>query len=157
MSKPRLSIDCVDLKRRIQARIERRTRATSLDGVRLRNEDDLDTSESPFARWWRGLPMGAVEAQIDRERKSAPPAARARRRKAAPVIAKHKTWRRKKKAFDCVEMKREIQRELAEKYEGLTWDQRIEAMQRRLETSNDPLAKWWRSLPGADASGARKK
>jgi len=160
MSKPRLSIDCVDLKLRIQARIERRARATSLDDVRARNEDNLDTSKSSFARWWRGLPMGTVEAEIERDRKRMPPvapAAGARRRRTAPVNAKHKTWRRKKKAFDCVEMKHELQRKLAEKYKGMTWDQRIEAMQQGLETSNDPLAKWWRRLPGASASGAREK
>jgi len=65
--------------------------------------------------------------------------------------------KKSKKAFDCVEFKRELQRKLARRYKGMTWDQRIAAMQRRLETSDDPFVKRWRSLPEDGPSGARKK
>jgi hypothetical protein len=50
------------------------------------------------------------------------------------------------KSFDCVEMKNTIQARLREKYAGLA-DEEIESRRRRwLETSDDPLAKWWRDI-----------
>ncbi len=52
-----------------------------------------------------------------------------------------------KKTFDCVEMKNAIQAKLREKHAGLS-DEEIARQRRRwLETSDDPLARWWRSLP----------
>ncbi len=160
MSKKKLSIDCVDLKLRIQERIDRRTRRMTLEEIRLQNEEKLDSSKSSFARWWRGLPMGPVEEQIDRERKSKPAkrsSEPAPREKVTPVKVKQKVWRRKKKSFDCVEFKRQMQEAIRRKYRGMTMKQRIATMQRRLETSDDPFVKRWRSLPEGGPSGVRKK
>jgi hypothetical protein len=50
------------------------------------------------------------------------------------------------KSFDCVEMKNAIQARLREKYAGLT-DVEIESRRRHwLETSDHPLARWWRAI-----------
>ena len=57
------------------------------------------------------------------------------------------------KKFDCVKMKDDIQAKLAKEQEGLS-DEEIDRRRRQwLETSDDPLARWWRSLPRA--AGAR--
>jgi hypothetical protein len=51
----------------------------------------------------------------------------------------------KKKSFDCVEMKNEAQARLREKYKGLN-DEEIDRRRRKwLETSDSPVARWWRS------------
>jgi hypothetical protein len=50
------------------------------------------------------------------------------------------------KAFDAMEMKNRIQAQLRKEHEGLT-DEEIERHRRVwLETSDDPAAKWWRSV-----------
>lgn len=51
-----------------------------------------------------------------------------------------------KKEFDCVEMKNNIQRLLRERYKGMSAEQIREHVQRELETSQTPIAKWWRSM-----------
>ena len=53
---------------------------------------------------------------------------------------------KKPKDFDCVEMKNAIQRELLEQRAGLS-DQEVRARIRHdLETSQSPIARWWRSI-----------
>jgi hypothetical protein len=49
------------------------------------------------------------------------------------------------KSFDCVEMKNAIQAQVHNEYEGL--DEHEIARRRRqwLETSDSPVAKWWRA------------
>lgn len=50
------------------------------------------------------------------------------------------------KTFDCVEMKNQIQRDLANKYEGLS-EKEIQARRREeLSTSDHPAARLWRRL-----------
>jgi hypothetical protein len=50
------------------------------------------------------------------------------------------------KSFDCVEMKNGIQALLRKEHEGLS-DEEIERRRRAwLETSDDRLARWWRSI-----------
>ncbi len=51
-----------------------------------------------------------------------------------------------KKKFDCVEMKNTIQAKLAQEYAGLT-DAEVRArIEEKLATSDDPVARKWRSL-----------
>jgi hypothetical protein len=53
---------------------------------------------------------------------------------------------RKPKPFDAVEMKNRIQAELRKEHEGLS-DEEVERRRRVwLETSDDPVARWWRSV-----------
>lgn len=55
------------------------------------------------------------------------------------------------KTFDCVEMKNEIQADLAKEYGGLT-EEEIEARRReKLNTSDHPAARLWRRLTGEAA------
>jgi hypothetical protein len=54
---------------------------------------------------------------------------------------------KKNKDFDCVEMKNELQARLAKKYEGLSDEEIARRRKEWLEKSDDPLAKWWRSIP----------
>lgn len=50
------------------------------------------------------------------------------------------------KSFDCVEMKNQIQAKLLEE-RRLLGDREFERRQRQwLESSGEPLARWWRSL-----------
>ncbi len=51
---------------------------------------------------------------------------------------------KKKKDFDCVEMKNEIQQKLQKEWEGLTFEQIQDRIQHHLSTSDDRLAQWWR-------------
>ena len=52
---------------------------------------------------------------------------------------------KKLKSFDCVEMKNSVQAQLRKEHEGMS-DEEIERRRRAwLETSDDRLAKWWRS------------
>lgn len=53
---------------------------------------------------------------------------------------------KKEKGFDCVEMKNRIQQELEREYAGLTEEERRERIRHELETSDDPVARKWRSL-----------
>jgi hypothetical protein len=52
----------------------------------------------------------------------------------------------RKKAFDCVEFKRELQAKVAAKYKGMTLEESIEARRKWLDESDDPMAIWWRSV-----------
>ncbi len=53
---------------------------------------------------------------------------------------------KKPKSFDCVEMKNSIQAHLRKEHKGLS-DEEIDRRRRDwLEKSDDPLAKWWRSI-----------
>ena len=54
---------------------------------------------------------------------------------------------KKVKTFDCVEMKNEIQAKLAKEHEGLSDEEIRRRRQQWLETSDDPLARWWCSIP----------
>ncbi|HEY4759854.1 MAG TPA: hypothetical protein VIH42_04670 [Thermoguttaceae bacterium] len=53
---------------------------------------------------------------------------------------------KKNKQFDCVEMKNAIQAQLRKEHEGLTDEEIARRRREWLETSDDPLAKWWRSI-----------
>jgi hypothetical protein len=55
---------------------------------------------------------------------------------------------RRGKTFDCVEMKNRIQAELLKEREGMTDEEVRAEIKRRLETSNSPIAQWWRKLDG---------
>lgn len=50
----------------------------------------------------------------------------------------------KNKVFDCVEMKRAIQAKHAQELEGLPNQEIADRMARELQTSNDPVAVWYR-------------
>lgn len=52
----------------------------------------------------------------------------------------------KNKPFDCVTMKNEIQAKLLEEHKGLSDDEIARRRKVWLETSNDPLAAWWRTV-----------
>lgn len=56
------------------------------------------------------------------------------------------------KTFDCVEMKNQLQSAFERRYAGMTDDERREAMNRYLETSDDPVARKWRALASRDAT-----
>ena len=53
---------------------------------------------------------------------------------------------KKGKSFDCVEMKNEIQAKLRKECEGLSESEIARRRQQWLETSDSPVAKWWRSM-----------
>ena len=55
----------------------------------------------------------------------------------------------RRKPFDCVAMKNAIQAKLRKEQEGLTDEEVLRRRREWLETSNDPVARWWRSLQGA--------
>jgi hypothetical protein len=56
---------------------------------------------------------------------------------------------KKPKSFDAVGTKNRIQAQLRKEHEGLS-DEEIERRRRAwLETSDDPAAKWWRSIQRA--------
>lgn len=65
----------------------------------------------------------------------------------------------KKKSFDCVEMKNEIQARLAREYRGLTADEIRNRIQSKLSTSGEPIARLWRALsaPSIKARSAKKR
>ena len=50
------------------------------------------------------------------------------------------------KEFDCVEMKYALQRRMLEKWRGLSDDEIRSRFEREIESSNDPLARWWKSI-----------
>ena len=52
----------------------------------------------------------------------------------------------KTKTFDCVEMKNAVQRTLAEEWKDLSNEQIRQRIHHRLETADDELSRWWRSL-----------
>lgn len=51
-----------------------------------------------------------------------------------------------RKAFDCVEMKNRLQAELREEEQRLWADEIRRRRQQWLETGEDALARWWRSI-----------
>jgi hypothetical protein len=51
------------------------------------------------------------------------------------------------KEFDCVQMKNAIQAKVLEEKRRLGEAEVIRRHRQWLETSDDPLARWWRSLP----------
>jgi hypothetical protein len=53
------------------------------------------------------------------------------------------------KAFDCLKMKDDIQASLSKKWAGLTDEQIRERMHQDLTTSDDAVARWWRSVDQA--------
>ena len=61
----------------------------------------------------------------------------------------------KTKPFDCVEMKNRIQAALAEKYAGLSDQERFERIERELNTSDDEVARWWRKMSSTRSSVGR--
>lgn len=50
------------------------------------------------------------------------------------------------KSFDCVEMKNEIQQELALEYKGLTDEERWSRLNEILASSNHPVARKWKEI-----------
>jgi len=52
----------------------------------------------------------------------------------------------KDKPFDCIAVKDEIQARLAGKWHGLTDDEIRDLIRHDLDTSDDLLARWWRSM-----------
>jgi hypothetical protein len=50
------------------------------------------------------------------------------------------------KAFDCLKMKDDIQASLSKKWAGLTDDEIRERMYRELDSAEDVVAQWWRSI-----------
>jgi len=59
---------------------------------------------------------------------------------------------RTEKTFDCVEMKNQLQAAMERRYAGLTDEERREAMNRYLETSDDPVARKWRALASRETT-----
>ena len=55
----------------------------------------------------------------------------------------------KTKSFDCVEMKRRIQEEMAEEEARLGCGETQRRYETWAEASAAPLARWWRTLAGA--------
>ncbi len=56
---------------------------------------------------------------------------------------------REPKSFDCVEMKNAIQAQLIEEQEGLTDAEIAKRRSEWLESSDSPVAQWWRSVRAA--------
>ena len=52
----------------------------------------------------------------------------------------------KKKSFDCVEMKNEIQARHRQEYTGLSDDEVQARVEQKLATSDDPVARKWRAI-----------
>ena len=59
------------------------------------------------------------------------------------------------KTFDCVAMKDAIQRQLAATYAELTPMERWKSVEEWLATSDDAVARKWRSLPDVQSSARR--
>jgi len=58
----------------------------------------------------------------------------------------------KEKNFDCVKMKDEIQAKLRKEREGMTDEEIRSAIKNKLETSDIPLAQWWRNIVSRQAT-----
>ncbi len=62
----------------------------------------------------------------------------------------------KKKNFDCVAMKDQIQKELLAEWQGMSNEEITSRIRTDLQESQSPLAKWWRrrsteqKVPAAD-------
>jgi len=66
------------------------------------------------------------------------------------------------KAFDCVKMKEEIHETLRREHAGKSEEQIERERREWLETSDHPLARWWRSIVAAKEAaspspGARQR
>ena len=59
---------------------------------------------------------------------------------------------KKNKPFDCVEMKRAIQQKHAREYAGMTNDEIAQHIQRKLATSDNPAAQWFRKATAPKSS-----
>jgi len=59
---------------------------------------------------------------------------------------------KRRKAFDCVQMKDEIQARLRAEWQGLTEDEIRARVREHLETSDSSIAKWWRTVQAAKQS-----
>ena len=60
---------------------------------------------------------------------------------------------KKAKQFDCVKMKEQIHAKLDREFRGLTDRQIRERIRRKLATSDNEVARWWREmLAGATAA-----
>ena len=59
----------------------------------------------------------------------------------------------RKKQFDCVEMKNEIQKRLYEERKWMTPQEVREAIEKKLETSQTPVALFWRKIRKKDKTG----
>jgi hypothetical protein len=67
---------------------------------------------------------------------------------------------KKNKEFDCVEMKNAIQAKIRKENEGLSDEEIARRRREWLETSDDPLAQWWRSLAkskSTELSGGQRR
>ena len=53
---------------------------------------------------------------------------------------------KKSKTFDCVRMKDDIQEELLSQWQGLSDAEVVQKIRSGLDTSDSPLAAWWRHL-----------
>lgn len=49
-----------------------------------------------------------------------------------------------KVSIDCMELKRRLQKEWADKYAGMSIQEQISLRAKRLQESDDALARWWR-------------
>jgi len=58
----------------------------------------------------------------------------------------------KNKKFDCVQMKNALQACMAKENEGLSDEEIARRRREWLEKFDDPLAKWWRSIPSPPIS-----
>ena len=65
--------------------------------------------------------------------------------------------RKAEKAFDCLEYKDRVQREIYDEIRGLTHEEQIAYYNRSAEKG--PMAKWWRAIrrasPSASTAAAR--
>ena len=50
------------------------------------------------------------------------------------------------KDFDCVKMKNDIQKRLYEERKNLTPQEEREVIRKGLESSQSPIAQWWRKI-----------
>lgn len=58
----------------------------------------------------------------------------------------------KAKAFDCLAMKSQLQRQLLDRLQGLTCDEQRAIIRNDLKQSNSPMGCLWRALAGAGST-----
>ncbi len=58
------------------------------------------------------------------------------------------------KDFDCLKLKDEIQAKLRKEWQGLTDEQIRERIRHDLDTSEEPLAVWWRDVTSRRAAAS---
>ncbi len=51
-----------------------------------------------------------------------------------------------KKVFDCIEMKNTIQKTLLDRWKDMGGDEIRRQLREELQTSQSPIARWWRSV-----------